>query len=206
MQIQNFFRHYFNLYSCLKWCFCFYLRGSWQKSMSNVTLLKLLPKSLKIMPRNWMPTITATLLMVLWNPLKKALNIFLNLCVSFLDNLFVEKEKYVPFVSIGQAIMFQVKPKTLIAPLQLGLRIHQHFGSSFLIDSLNKHSFCGSYSKVLNYGRWAARHQGTKISGVSESSSAEPTVIHSMGMLCHTCSFLVLRHTTFRWCTNRRSY
>ena len=100
-----------------------------------------------------MPTITATLLMVLWNPLKKALNIFLNLCVSFLDNLFVEKEKYVPFVSIGQAIMFQVKPKTLIAPLQLGLRIHQHFGSSFLIDSLNKHSFCDSYSKVLNYGR-----------------------------------------------------
>ena len=53
--------------------------------------------------------------------------------------------------------------------------MHQHFGSRFLIDSLNKHGFCVSYSEVLKYERCAAVQKGTKIPGVSESSSAEPT-------------------------------
>ena len=96
---------------------------------------------------------------------------------NFLDNLFVGKEKSVPLASIGQAVMQQVRPKALIVPLRLGLGIqmHQHFGSRFLTDSLNKHGFCVSYSEVLKYERCAAVHQGTKIPGVSESSSAEPT-------------------------------
>ena len=41
--------------------------------------------------------------------------------------------------------------------------MHQYFG------------FCVSYSEVLKYERCAAVHQGTKIHGVPESSSAEPT-------------------------------
>ena len=53
--------------------------------------------------------------------------------------------------------------------------MHQHFGSRFLTDSLNKHGFCVSYSEVLKYESCAAVYQGTKIPGVSESSSAEPT-------------------------------
>ena len=94
---------------------------------------------------------------------------------NFLDNLFVGKEKSVPLASIGQAIMQQVRPKALIVPFQLGIQMHHHFGSRFLIDSLNKHGFCVSYSEVLKYERCAVVHQGTKIPGVSESSSAEPT-------------------------------
>ena len=101
-------------------------------------------------------------------------------------------------------------------PLQLGLGIQMH-----------KHGFCVSYSEVLKYERYASVHQGTKIPGVSESSSAEPThfmhhvadnadhnsrtldgrhTFHGMGIICcYTCSFLVLNHTTFRRCVNRRS-
>ena len=82
----------------------------------------------------------------------------------FLDNLFDGKEKPVPLASIGQAIMQQVQPKALIVTLQLGLRIqmHQHFVSRFLIDSLNQHGFCVSYSEVLKYERCTAVHQELK--------------------------------------------
>ena len=95
----------------------------------------------------------------------------------FLDNLFVGKEKSVPLASIGLAIMQQVRSKALIVLLQLGLGIqmHQHFASRFLIDWLDRHGFCVSCSEVLKYEHCAAAHQGTKIPGVSESSSAEPT-------------------------------
>ena len=73
--------------------------------------------------------------------------------------------------------MQQARSKALIVPLQLGLGIQmrQHFGSRFLTYSLNKHGFCVSHSEVLKYEHCAAVHQGTKIPGVSESSSAEPT-------------------------------
>ena len=73
--------------------------------------------------------------------------------------------------------MQQARSKALIVPLQLGfgIQMRQHFGSRFLTYSLNKHGFCVSHSEVLKYERCAAVHQGTKIPGVSESSSAEPT-------------------------------
>ena len=100
----------------------------------------------------------------------------------FLDNLFAEKEKFVSVASIGKGIMQQVRPKTLIVPFQIGLGIQMHhdFRSRFLIDSLNKHGFCVSYSEIFKYERCATVHQGTKIPGVSESSSAEPTRAHTL--------------------------
>ena len=100
----------------------------------------------------------------------------------FLDNLFVGKGKSVPVALIGKDIMQQVRPKALIVPLQIGLGIQMHhdFGSKFLIDSLNKHGFCVSYSEIFKYERCAAVHQGTKIPGMSESSSAEPTQAHTL--------------------------
>ena len=55
--------------------------------------------------------------------------------------------------------------------------MHQHFGSSFLTDSLNKHGLCVPYSKVLKYERCAAVHQGTKIPG--SASSAETNTFHA---------------------------
>ena len=118
----------------------------------------------------------------------------------FLDNLFVGKEKSVLLASIGQAIMQQVRPKTLIVPLQLGLGIqmHQHFASRFLTDSLNKHGFCVSYSEVLKYEHCAAVHQGTKIPGVSESRSAKPThFIHHVADNTNYNSRTLDDHNTF---------
>ena len=79
--------------------------------------------------------------------------------------------------SIDWASHNAVRSKALTVTLQLGLgiQIHPHFASRFLIDWLNKRGFCVSYNEVLKYGQCAAVHQGTKIPGVSESSSAEPT-------------------------------
>ena len=52
----------------------------------------------------------------------------------FLESLFVRQEKSVSLASIEQVIMQQVRQRTLIVFLQLGLDIqmHQYFGSTFL--------------------------------------------------------------------------
>lgn len=63
--------------------------------------------------------------------------------------------------------MQAVRPRVLLAPLHLGLGIqmHHHFGSKFLIDSLHAHGFCSSYATVLQYERNAAVAQGTDLPG-----------------------------------------
>ena len=65
-------------------------------------------------------------------------------CISFLpetlrkllDVLIVGKGAKMKIASIGQAIMQAVRPWVLLAPLQFGLGVpmHHHFGSRFLID------------------------------------------------------------------------
>lgn len=49
-------------------------------------------------------------------------------------------------VSIGQCIVQACTPRAGIAPLQIGLgvQLHHHFGSKFLIDTLNSLGFCTS--------------------------------------------------------------
>ena len=41
-------------------------------------------------------------------------------------------------------------PGVLIVPIMLGIavQLHRHFGSKFVIDSLNSHGFCSSYSAI----------------------------------------------------------
>ena len=87
-----------------------------------------------------------------------------------LENLFVGKDNPVTIPSIGQAIIQQVKPRALIAPLGPAVQMHRHFGSRFLLNSLNKHGYCASYNEVLNYERCAAVSQGTKIPGLNRLS------------------------------------
>ncbi len=69
--------------------------------------------------------------------------------------------------SLGQAIMQATRPRVLLAPLQVGLgvQLHHHFASKFLIDSLNHHGFCSSYSEVQKFIRSAAVTHGTDIPG-----------------------------------------
>ena len=53
--------------------------------------------------------------------------------------------------SIGQAVMQATRPRVILAPLQLGLgvQLHHHFGSRFLIDTLHQHGFCCSYIRLI---------------------------------------------------------
>ena len=84
-----------------------------------------------------------------------------------LSTLFTFKGEQVKLASLGQAIMQATRSRAILAPLQVGLGIqfHHHFASKFLIDSLNKHGFCCSYSEVIKFERNAAVTQGTDIPG-----------------------------------------
>lgn len=64
--------------------------------------------------------------------------------------------------SIGQAIMQAVRPKVILAPLQIGLgiQLHHHFASKYLIDVLNSFGFCSYYGEVLKFESSAAVSQG----------------------------------------------
>ena len=65
--------------------------------------------------------------------------------------------------SLGQAITQAARPRAILCPLQLGLgvQLHHHFSSRFLIDSLNAYGFCCSYSEVQHFERNASVCQGT---------------------------------------------
>ncbi len=72
-------------------------------------------------------------------------------CIDFLpetlrillEGLIVSKGAKMKIAAIGQAIMQAARPRVLLAPLQfgLGVQMHHHFASRFLIDSLHKHGF-----------------------------------------------------------------
>ena len=55
---------------------------------------------------------------------------------KLLEVLIVGKGAKLKIASIGQAIMQAARPRVLLAPLQfgLGVQMHHHFGSHFLID------------------------------------------------------------------------
>ena len=71
----------------------------------------------------------------------------------FLRTIFDEKCAERKIASIGQAIIQAARPRVLIAPLQIGLAVqmHHHYGFKFLIDSLNSHGFCFSYTEVKKF-------------------------------------------------------
>lgn len=73
--------------------------------------------------------------------------------LHLLQELFVSKKSDLKIASIGQAIMQATAPRIMTSPLQIGLgvQLHHHFGSRFLIDCLNKHGFCSSYAEVTKF-------------------------------------------------------
>ena len=86
---------------------------------------------------------------------------------SFVKTLSAEKDVNLKITSVGQEVMQSVRPRVLIAPLQLGLGVQMHhsFSSKFLIDSLNSHGFSVPYKTCKNYERSAAVSQETDIPG-----------------------------------------
>ncbi len=64
--------------------------------------------------------------------------------------------------TIGQAILQAARPCVILAQHQLGLgvQLHHHFASKFLIDTLHIHGFSCSYIEVTKY---VAVTSGTEI-------------------------------------------
>ena len=83
----------------------------------------------------------------------------------FLRMIIHGKDVDITIASIGQAIMQASQPKILIAPLQIGLgvQMHHHFASKFLINSLHSHGYCSSYSEIQLFEWSAAAQQGTEL-------------------------------------------
>ena len=82
-----------------------------------------------------------------------------------LKDLFVGKDVQTKIASIGQAIMQAARPRVLLAPLQVGLgvQLHHHYSSRFLIETLHKHVVCCSYNEVHQFEQNAVFSYGTDI-------------------------------------------
>ncbi len=83
---------------------------------------------------------------------------------TFLEAL-CNKSASFKVASVGQAIIQAVRSRVLQVPLQIGLgiQLHHHFSSRFLIDTLHKHGFTSSYEHVSQFLKDAAAVQGTDI-------------------------------------------
>jgi hypothetical protein len=84
---------------------------------------------------------------------------------TLLNGLVIGKNSSLKVASIGQCIMQAARPRVLHAPLQIGLgvQMHHHFSSRFLIDSLHNHGFSCSYQEVKQFEENSALAQGTTI-------------------------------------------
>lgn len=84
---------------------------------------------------------------------------------TLLRALFSQNDSSVKVASVGQAIIQASRPRTLIAPLQnaLSVQMHHHFGSRFLLDTLNTLGFASSYTEVQRFelNAAAAAHDRT---------------------------------------------
>ena len=72
---------------------------------------------------------------------------------NFLKTLFSGRNTEKKVASLGQALMQAARPRSLIAPLQIGLdvQLNHHYASKFLIDTLSAHGFCSSYYEVQKF-------------------------------------------------------
>ena len=61
---------------------------------------------------------------------------------------FYKDENDVKLHAIMHAIIQNIRPRTVIAPLQIGLAVQMyHLKSRYLVDTLHSIGFCSSYRK-----------------------------------------------------------
>ena len=91
---------------------------------------------------------------------------------TLLSGLLTGKDIDLKLASLGQAMMKATRPKVLTSPLLLGLgiQLHHHFASRFLVDTLCAHGFCCSYTDVQRFEKAAAATQGPDLPGFCEGS------------------------------------
>ena len=89
-----------------------------------------------------------------------------------LRTLFAGKEIEVKVAAIGQSIMQSSSPRGIMSPLMLalGVQMHHHFASKFLIETLYSLGFSCSYTEVKKYEKCAAAFKGTDIPGIEPNS------------------------------------
>lgn len=88
-----------------------------------------------------------------------------------LSKMFSSKNKDRKVGSIGQAIMQAACPRSLLAPLQIGLavQLYHHFRSRYLIDTLHSLGFSTSYNNAQQFERNAATVSSTLLPVTNES-------------------------------------
>lgn len=102
--------------------------------------------------------------------------------------------------AIGQCIMQQVRPRSIMAPMQFALAMHIHwaYGSSELIDDLSSRGFCVSYDEVKLFKACAAHQNRDQLEHLSNSfchfiadnvdhntvTIAGKDTYHGMGLMC----------------------
>lgn len=135
-----------------------------------------------------------------------------------LQTLFVGKDTRTKVASIGQSVVQAVRPRAVVAPLQLGLsvQIHHHFRSRFLVDSLSAMGFCSSYSEVQRFEENAAASVAPDVLGGSidtldtallfAADNVDHNIItldgkgtfHGMGMIAAVTPGRQVSHTVLR--------
>ena len=106
---------------------------------------------------------------------------------SLLKPLVYGKNSDLKVASIGQATLQAARPRVIIAPMQIGLgvQLHHHYGSRFLIDTLNHHGFCISYSEVRLYERSAAVSPDFDIPGYQQHQIVQYVADNVDDRCCH---------------------
>ena len=72
---------------------------------------------------------------------------------TFLMSLFVGCGKQEKVEAIGQAVVQAVRPRAVVAPLQIGLasQLHHLYKSRFLIETVSGMGFCSSYDETQRF-------------------------------------------------------
>ena len=111
-----------------------------------------------------------------------------------LITMFAGKNFDTKLAAIGQAIMQAIRPRNMLTPLQLGLGIqmHHHFASKFLINTLHKYGFSCAYNEVIQYERNAAVALGKDLPETPQGSHIEfvaDNVDHNLSTIDGTGTF-----------------
>ena len=125
---------------------------------------------------------------------ERALNYIPKSLQVLLRTMFAGQNIDVKLASIGQCIMQAIRPRAILAPLQIGLgvQMHHHFASRFLIDTLHGHGFSCSYTEVQRYERNAAVTQGIVIPGFTSEHTMQyiaDNVDHNLATVDGTGTF-----------------
>ena len=88
----------------------------------------------------------------------------------FLKTLITAKGADKKMSSIGHALAQATRPKSILAPLQMGLavQLHHYHMSRFVIDTLHELGFCSPYPESLKYDRSAAVHAGINLPPITQ--------------------------------------